>query len=285
MTHADAFLHDILAHPDDDAPRLIFADWLEEQGDAKSVARAEFIRIQCALAAGNLPQQRRAELYGRQRHIVDTWGKEWVRPIRRLVQSWEFHRGFIDDVTMWAHTFLDRAGQLFCRAPIRYVSLRTRMYRQSYPDIHAPLNVAALADNKYLRRLRGLDLRQNQLESHHVRALVVSEHLANLTELGLSYDCIGDSGIRALAGWPLLSQLEYLNLRGNDIGANGVRVLTHTLEKLAGSPTLMAAADSGRDGRARFVRCYARARTRHSAGDGPFRRLWPRIVGSACTGN
>ncbi|MHB1424636.1 MAG: TIGR02996 domain-containing protein [Gemmataceae bacterium] len=59
MTHADAFLQDILAHPDDDAPRLIFADWLEEQGDAGSVARAEFIRAQCALTNKNLPPHRR----------------------------------------------------------------------------------------------------------------------------------------------------------------------------------------------------------------------------------
>jgi uncharacterized protein (TIGR02996 family) len=43
---AAAFLADILKHPGDDAPRLIFADWLEEHGDG---ARAEFIRVQCEL--------------------------------------------------------------------------------------------------------------------------------------------------------------------------------------------------------------------------------------------
>ena len=40
---ARGFLEDITAHPDDDAPRLIFADWLEEKGDSD---RAEFIRVQ-----------------------------------------------------------------------------------------------------------------------------------------------------------------------------------------------------------------------------------------------
>jgi uncharacterized protein (TIGR02996 family) len=237
MTHADAFLQDILAHPDDDAPRLIFADWLEEQGDANSVARAEFIRIQCALAAGNLPQKRRAELARRERQILDVWGKEWARPICRLAQSWTFHRGFIDEVAMWIDTFLRYAGQLFRRAPIQCLSFLPRMVPQSYPDIYPPLNVAALADSKHLRRLRGLGLSQNQLESRDVRALIVSEHLTNLMELDLSYNRIGDSGIRALAAWPLLGNLEYLNLRGNDIGANGVRVLTQALEELASSPT------------------------------------------------
>ncbi len=40
------FLDDIIAHPADDTPRLICADWLEENGQE---ARAEFIRVQCNL--------------------------------------------------------------------------------------------------------------------------------------------------------------------------------------------------------------------------------------------
>ena len=45
MTHEEAFLRDILEHPDDDGRRLIFADWLEDNGDPD---RAEFIRVQIA---------------------------------------------------------------------------------------------------------------------------------------------------------------------------------------------------------------------------------------------
>lgn len=47
MTDAD-FVRAVLVTPQDDAPRTIYADWLEEQGDA---ARAEFIRLGCELAA------------------------------------------------------------------------------------------------------------------------------------------------------------------------------------------------------------------------------------------
>ncbi len=49
MDRRAAFLADILAHPADDAPRLIFADWLEEHGGEPE--RAEFIRVQCQIAA------------------------------------------------------------------------------------------------------------------------------------------------------------------------------------------------------------------------------------------
>ena len=35
MPVEDAFLADIRDHPDDDTPRLIYADWLEERGDPR----------------------------------------------------------------------------------------------------------------------------------------------------------------------------------------------------------------------------------------------------------
>ncbi len=47
MNQADAFLQAISEKPDDDTPRLVYADWLDEHGDP---ARAEFIRVQCQLA-------------------------------------------------------------------------------------------------------------------------------------------------------------------------------------------------------------------------------------------
>ena len=35
MNEEHAFYEEILAHPDDDFSRLIFADWLEERGDPR----------------------------------------------------------------------------------------------------------------------------------------------------------------------------------------------------------------------------------------------------------
>ena len=33
VTHDEAFLQDIIQYPDDDLPRLVYSDWLEEHGD------------------------------------------------------------------------------------------------------------------------------------------------------------------------------------------------------------------------------------------------------------
>ncbi len=46
MTDEQAFLDAIGATPDDDMPRLVYADWLEERGFSD---RAEYIRLQCFL--------------------------------------------------------------------------------------------------------------------------------------------------------------------------------------------------------------------------------------------
>src|SRR5262245_26236867 len=63
----EAFLAALRERPDDDATRLIFADWLEERGDEESRLKAEYIRVDCKVAARprrsphpGLDRQRRA---------------------------------------------------------------------------------------------------------------------------------------------------------------------------------------------------------------------------------
>ena len=72
-----AFLADILEHPDDDTPRLVYADWLEENGDTDDALRAEFIRVQVKLAHG--PDEC---LHRRERELWEMSGgdKEWLIP-------------------------------------------------------------------------------------------------------------------------------------------------------------------------------------------------------------
>jgi uncharacterized protein (TIGR02996 family) len=62
MPERSDLLAAILEAPDDDAPRLAYAEWLKQKGDA----RGELIVIQCALAGreGASPV-RRAELEAR----------------------------------------------------------------------------------------------------------------------------------------------------------------------------------------------------------------------------
>jgi uncharacterized protein (TIGR02996 family) len=71
LTHDDAFLASIIESSDDDAPRLIYADWLDENGQGE---RAEFIRVQCQLARMGKENPRREGLEARGRQLLEAQG-------------------------------------------------------------------------------------------------------------------------------------------------------------------------------------------------------------------
>ena len=75
MDEERAHLRAIATEPAEDAPRLVYADWLDEHDDHN---RAEFIRIQCGLAAGvdsrtRLPatEERLMEMATREQELIE----------------------------------------------------------------------------------------------------------------------------------------------------------------------------------------------------------------------
>src|SRR5947209_6715171 len=95
--------------PDDDSPRLLYADWLADRGAGK---RAELIRLQIALAALPTNDPRRTELAVRERELLDAHGALWAKPFAGLVDGWAFHRGFVEEVVLSAADFLANSAQL-----------------------------------------------------------------------------------------------------------------------------------------------------------------------------
>src|SRR5438046_849825 len=142
MTHDEAFLADIREHPDDDVPRLVYADWLDENGQSD---RAELIRVQIELAS--MPETARAEeLRQRQDALLKEHAQEWLGPLRRIVAAHEYRRGFVESVALTATRFLSRGDVLFRHAPLRAVELRD-----------AAEHVGDLAASPHLANLRALD--------------------------------------------------------------------------------------------------------------------------------
>jgi uncharacterized protein (TIGR02996 family) len=69
------FLAEIIAHPDDDGPRLVYADWLLERGDPYG----ELIQIECRLASLPLGHTDRLELRLRRAELRSAH-PEWFGP-------------------------------------------------------------------------------------------------------------------------------------------------------------------------------------------------------------
>lgn len=77
----ESFLHEILASPRDDDRRLVYADWLEEQGDP----RCEYIRAECEFAqlADGQHSEIPPELRERIVALRSGLDKDWLAKISR----------------------------------------------------------------------------------------------------------------------------------------------------------------------------------------------------------
>lgn len=135
--------------PDDDAPRLIYADWLQDHGDE---ARAEFIRVQCELARIPVPEETTQGYVGefdirnhcrncrkllgeycrfhvlcrRERELRKRNWSDWIDDnIISFTSGWEFRRGFIDSITCTWDDCRHRLDTIREEHPVQTVTLRT----------------------------------------------------------------------------------------------------------------------------------------------------------------
>lgn len=172
MNDRQAFLDQVLAHPDDDVPRLIYADYLEEVGDP----RGEFIRLQCELAEIDELNPRYLDASHRCAELLFLHGETWAAELKQDVRKAEFARGFIDKITIRARAFIKEAGELYNTTPVNWL-------RFNYVKGAG----AELAGVDALEKVRSLDLSYLKIPDDDLTALLTSPHLANLQALNLAH--------------------------------------------------------------------------------------------------
>jgi uncharacterized protein (TIGR02996 family) len=214
MDHA-AFLGAIVADSEDDAPRLVYADWLEERGDPRGV----FIRLQCALERAGGDDPRRPALEDEADDLLAEYEGEWTAPLQGAALGWRFRRGFVEWVEADGTTFLARAASWFAAFPLRGVRLRR------IPGMSRP-KAAVLAANPLLGRLESLEFRGHFLHDRDIRELLVSPHLGRLTALGLQGQGIETTAIVGILNSPWMAQLRVLDLSDcRSIGDRAARLI------------------------------------------------------------
>lgn len=123
MLNAHAFIAAIRDTPDDDTPRLVFSDWLEDHGEP---ARAELIRVQCELACLPTFDPRYPELHLRQLELLAEHEADWLGEWADRLVRWEFRRGLLHAVTITPEPFVERGEELFREHPVERVALVNR---------------------------------------------------------------------------------------------------------------------------------------------------------------
>ncbi|MBO0701086.1 MAG: TIGR02996 domain-containing protein, partial [Zavarzinella sp.] len=224
-------LHDLIrackSEPDDDAPRLVLADWLEEHGQPD---RAEFIRRQIE-GSGHAPAK--PEWLGAWRGWAEAWYPQSKLESSNLGVVAEFpypvafRRGFIRVSDSYDELYKRLADILrppydwtwvegiefgswhsgdwtpLIESPL-FLELNSAFFDS---DHYAPVLVDPLSKSPNVSHLKDLGLLMVHVLDEGVAKLSQATHLARLRSLEISFGGIGEGGSRAFARsevWDLL---------------------------------------------------------------------------------
>jgi uncharacterized protein (TIGR02996 family) len=222
MTPHQRFLDAIQADPDTDAPRLAYADWLAERGDAWS----EVIRIQCRYPDGYMPwetAERLNELLHEHQHRYDRGADD-------LSVYVQFRRGMVEEVYCSAEAFLKAATGILERFPLVNVLSLYNIRRHGI----------RLANQPELSAMRSLKMAH--LADDDWQSIVQSPYLGRVERLRVAFPRPID--LSWLLDMSLARQLHVLDLTGSQLDANGLAAFGQTdagsgLETLVLSDTRM----------------------------------------------
>jgi uncharacterized protein (TIGR02996 family) len=201
MNDKTALLRAIAGHPDEDTPRLAYADWLQENGHT---ARASFIRGQIEYA--RLPddsRQRRAVAF-RCRQLLDAHEEDWLEPRDAFSFDWNWSRGFVETFVTAPPDLEMQDAALFHTNPFRRLWVWELEGSTDGLELVPPDN-----------RLLALDLIGNKLNANQLKKLAKMTHFPHLRELGLMFNDLRDSAVRVLCGEPFFQRLALIRLGAN----------------------------------------------------------------------
>jgi uncharacterized protein (TIGR02996 family) len=222
-----AFYKRMSADPDDDLPRLAFADWLDEHGLAD---RAEFVRLQIDRVRNHPSDPPSA----RERELLDAHRADWLTEVPPGFRDGaEFARGFVAKVQCDATALLTRPTPVVV-APVEdmtivVTALDLSMELVTPPPLTLPLKALTVqcepfvghAVAMYLERfgpqyprLERLTIRDIGFSDYGVR-MTTPALFPRLTALDLCHCGITDAGADILIASPWPGRLTELRLDDN----------------------------------------------------------------------
>ena len=205
MSDEAAFLRAICEHPDEDTPRLVYADWLDEQGGEVNTNWAELIRDQVCPGG-----EHRTVYYLSDKRWLRTWATRFRFPTEWVFDGWQ--RGFPSRLIAPARTLLAEWDRVLRTVPVTAVHVEEA----------ADADVEALVAACDLRNLRELFVQSNVPQENESlltdRALVALAECPALSELScllVRWVGLTDSGADALLRSPYLANLREFHV-GHD---------------------------------------------------------------------
>jgi uncharacterized protein (TIGR02996 family) len=202
-----ALLAAIVAAPDEDTPRLAYADWLDEHGDA---GQAAFVRESVRLSRSERPADRTA--IDRLHRSAEDHARDWLSALGLPgAEDASFDRGLPAGVCYYdGNSLLAEVDTLLARLPVRDLGLSAQdgklRHVAGLPELFVrpglarlevfrigngggplpPGTWAALLGCPHLGGLRELWLNGCELDNEHLFELAASPRFERLTALDLS---------------------------------------------------------------------------------------------------
>jgi uncharacterized protein (TIGR02996 family) len=245
----EPFLAAIKAEAFDDTPRLVFADWLDENGDP---ARAEFIRLQIRRHPLRYDDPEAKELDARGEELLHANGGRWLAGFPRWFQkeyAGAFDRGFVRSCSLTGAKFLADGGAITRLTPIDALDL-SRITPEAlrcpalsevgglHLSIVDSARAEALAGHPNLANLRclfvsnggdnGITYRPTvRLSREAIRALLANRSLSGLWRLEFKCWQHGDAVAFGIAAGSF-TRLEDLSLYSSELSAEGLKALVNS---------------------------------------------------------
>jgi uncharacterized protein (TIGR02996 family) len=228
----EPFLRAIFDAPDDDTPRLVYADWLEENGE---VERAAFIRLQCELYRVNLEPAEDKVIFRRRLELEEA--------IVNLLRA-----GLDENRTFASAGFAPKRGFLTsttARIPVELLADADALRRHAVTDhpewygattvkiIGGPVSTLApfetLFDLPFTSRMTALDISGNNLINLEPQMGPDGDIDFEMElDLGGLYTVVTPLGVEALASCRGCRRLTSLDLRNNDLDNDAAQYIARS---------------------------------------------------------
>jgi uncharacterized protein (TIGR02996 family) len=214
-----ALLRAIAAMPEEDTPRLVYADYLDELNTASSAARAEFIRLHIRRARLPYNDTAREPLQQLIDQILGKWDFVWQK---------EMPEGF-KTLSGYRRGFAYRAAAVASAIEPASDDPRTLLieHLELTPDVSAT-GLRVVVKQPLFARLSELVVRGEIPIGWSGAKTLAEGEFPQLELLGLSRQAIGDVGLRYLCNSWGFMRLRELDLSQNDITDDGANTLVRS---------------------------------------------------------
>jgi uncharacterized protein (TIGR02996 family) len=220
----DALLAAIATMPEEDTPRLAFADYLDEEGDKLAAARAEFIRLQVMLRRVTAESTETLAARVRAAELRERFAKAWGFVAQSETSPWyAVRRGFVSELTIDSPPRGQRNDirRLLQQEPVGL--LRAVCPYAAGGWLGPPPPAVDWLDVFGLRRVRHLELSGSYWSDREVARVLGFASFPALTTLTLTGVPLTAAGVAAITDCERLCDLAHLSIDNTRQWSNEVK--------------------------------------------------------------